>query len=104
MQYDIPTKEFSFLGWLYGNILYPTTAEFRAAYNSSSFKKYPPNKDGHWAWTDQKGPVLPLDDEAPPMPVAKTARFSVDYQEKYVQWVRNRKISPCAWEKMKSFE
>ena len=87
MERDLITGEFSFVGWLYNNILYPTTEDFRDAYNSPSFKKFPPNRDGHWAWTDQKGPVLPLDDEAPPMPVAKTARFSIDWSQKYVEWM-----------------
>ena len=54
-----------FKGWLYNGILYPTTAEFRAAIAEPDFEYLPPNTDGHWAWTDQKGPVLPLDSEAP---------------------------------------
>lgn len=76
-----------FGGWLYNNIFYATTEEFRAAYFSPGFEKLPPNIDGTWTHTDQKGPVLPLDDEAPPMPIAKSSRFKVDYGNKYVEWM-----------------
>ena len=84
---DLATEEWSFLGWLYNGIIYLTAEEFENAFNSSGFKVFPPGRDGHWAWTDQKGPVLGLDDEAPPTPVARTARFSIDWSQKYVEWM-----------------
>lgn len=88
--YDIFMEDpssWTFEGWLYNDIYYPTTEEFRKAYFSPGFEKLPPNIDGVWTHTDQKGPVFPLDTEAPPMPVAKSARFSVDYRERYVEWM-----------------
>ena len=71
-----------FKGWVYNNIFYRTTEEFREAVFSPGFEILPVNIDGdnHWYSTDHSGPVLPLDDKAPPMPVAgKQARFSIDY-------------------------
>ena len=88
--YDLYKKDpstWTFGGWLYNDIYYPTTEEFRKAYFSPGFEKLPPNLSGKWTHTNQRGPVLPLDDEAPPMPVAKKARFSVDYRQKYVEWM-----------------
>ena len=88
--YDIEMNKpetWKFKGWLYNGILYPTTEDFRNAYYSGNFTKLPPNVDGQWTSTDQKGPVLPLADEPPPMPIAKRARFSVDLRQKYVEWM-----------------
>ncbi|KAK5162859.1 uncharacterized protein LTR77_011116 [Saxophila tyrrhenica] len=85
--YKSDPSSWKFEGWLYNNKFYSTTEEFRNAYSSPRFEKLPPNIDGPWTRTDQKGPVLPLDTEAPPMPVAKSARFSVDHDRKYVQWM-----------------
>ena len=85
--YGSDPDSWTFGGWLYNNIYYATTEDFRAAYAKPGFVKNPPNIDGTWTHTDQKGPILPLDDEAPPMPVAKTARFSVDFRQQYVEWM-----------------
>ncbi|KAI6922463.1 putative membrane copper amine oxidase, partial [Hortaea werneckii] len=43
---------------------------------------------GDWARTDQDGPVLPLDDQSPPVAVTPAgARYSVDHEEQYVEWM-----------------
>jgi primary-amine oxidase len=89
--YDILGNQphtWSFIGYLYNDILYKTAEEFRAAYFSPGFEKLEPNIDGLWTHTDQRGPGFPADKAAPPpMPVAESARFSVDYRQKYVEWM-----------------
>ena len=75
-------------GWLYNNIFYATTEEFRAAYWSEGFEKLGANVEGDWATTDQQGPVLPMDAYYPPTAVAPSgSRFSVDSEAKYVEWM-----------------
>ncbi|TKA83156.1 hypothetical protein B0A55_00722 [Friedmanniomyces simplex] len=75
-------------GWLYNDIFYPTTADFRKAYYSGNFTKLGANVEGDWARTDQQGPVLPMDTATPPGAVAPSgARYSVDHTRKYVEWM-----------------
>lgn len=75
-------------GWLYNGIFYETTEEFRTAYWSEGFVKNGANVEGDWARTDQQGAVLPMDVLYPPTSVAPAGnRFSVDSQEKYVEWM-----------------
>jgi primary-amine oxidase len=75
-------------GWLYNDIFYPTTEAFRAAYWSGNFTKLGGNVEGDWARTDKTGPVLPMDNASPPVAVAPSgARFSVDPDAKYVEWM-----------------
>ena len=81
--YGQDPDSWKFKGWLYNNILYPTTKDFREAYYTPGFDKLPVNIDGRLPFydTNQKGPILPMDDEAPPMPIGgKTSRFSVDFE------------------------
>lgn len=82
-----PAK-WSLEGWYYNGIFYESTDEFRKAYYSGSFEKLLGNVDGEWAHTDQRGPILPHDTKAPPVTVApQGARFSVDNENKYVEWM-----------------
>lgn len=75
-------------GWLYNNVFYETTEDFRAAYFSPGFVKLGTNVEGDWARTDQSGPILPMDPSYPPTMVAPTgARYAVDAERKYVQWM-----------------
>lgn len=75
-------------GWLYNNIFYETTEEFKAAYYSSGFVKLGANVEGDWARSDQQGPVLPLDTHYPPTGVAPTgSRYSVDAERKFIKWM-----------------
>ncbi|OIW28159.1 membrane copper amine oxidase [Coniochaeta ligniaria NRRL 30616] len=75
-------------GWLYNNIFYNSTDAFREAYFSPGFVKNGANVEGDWARTDQQGEVLPKDDAYPPTTIAPTgSRFSVDAEEKYVEWM-----------------
>jgi primary-amine oxidase len=75
-------------GWLYNDIFYDSTKAFRKAYFTKGFKKNGANVDGDWAHTDQQGTVLPKDTAYPPTSVAPTgARFAVDTEEKYVEWM-----------------
>jgi len=76
------------LGWLYNNIYYETTEQFRAAYYSPGFVKNGPNVEGDWARSDQQGPVLPQDTMYPPTAIAPSgSRYSVDTEQKYVEWM-----------------
>jgi len=75
-------------GWLYNDIYYPTTADFRKAYWSGNFTKLGVNVDGAWAHTDQDGPIMPMDNASPPSAVAPAgSRYSVDHTRKYVEWM-----------------
>ncbi|RMX72312.1 hypothetical protein D0869_14743, partial [Hortaea werneckii] len=75
-------------GWLYNDVFYPTTEAFRTAYWSGNFTKLGANVEGDWARTDQDGPVLAMDDQSPPVAVTLAgARYSVDHEEQYVEWM-----------------
>ncbi|KAG8156734.1 hypothetical protein KVR01_013339 [Diaporthe batatas] len=75
-------------GWLYNGIFYETTEDFRTAYWSEGFEKNGANVEGDWARTDQQGPVMPKDTLFPPTMVAPAGtRFSVDAEQKYVEWM-----------------
>lgn len=81
-------SQWKFEGWLYNDIFYETTDDFRNAYWSEGFVKNGANVEGDWARTDQQGPVLPMDALYPPTSVAPTGnRFSVDSEQKYVEWM-----------------
>ncbi|KAJ5745952.1 membrane copper amine oxidase [Penicillium odoratum] len=76
------------LGWLYNDIFYPSTEDFRNAFYSPGFEKLGANSDGEWAHTDQRGKVLPHDRSYPPVSVAPSgSRFGVDVEQKYVEWM-----------------
>jgi len=81
-------SQWKFEGWLYNDIFYETTEEFRAAYWSKEFVKNTPNVDGDWAQTGQLGEVDPLDIIAPPIQVAPAgSRYKVDPEKQYVEWM-----------------
>lgn len=82
-----PSK-WKLLGWLYNDIFYSTTEEFRQDFYSPGFKKLGLNTEGKWAQTDQQGKVLPHDRSYPPVSVAPSgSRFAVDVAQKYVEWM-----------------
>lgn len=75
-------------GWYYNGVFYETTEEFRDAYWGNEVEKLGGNADGPWAQTDRQGDMLPQDDKVAPTAVAPAGgRFSVDLQEKYVEWM-----------------
>ncbi|KAL3467115.1 copper amine oxidase [Aspergillus heterothallicus] len=81
-------SQWKVLGWLYNDIFYETTEEFREAYWSPGFVKLSANVDGPWARVGQQGAVLPKDRKQPPLAVAPDgARYSVDTERKYVSWM-----------------
>jgi primary-amine oxidase len=81
-------SQWKLLGWFYNNVWYESTEAFRNAFFSPGFEKLPINVDGPWATTDQSGPVLPMDTLSPPMAIAPAgSRYSVDVNEKYVEWM-----------------
>ncbi|KKA26891.1 hypothetical protein TD95_003263 [Thielaviopsis punctulata] len=75
-------------GWLYNNIFYKTTEEFRTAYWSEGFVKNGANVEGEWAITDRLGTPFPQDVYQPPVQVAPAgSRFSLDADAQYVEWM-----------------
>ncbi|KAI9729144.1 MAG: hypothetical protein M1834_007051 [Cirrosporium novae-zelandiae] len=75
-------------GWLYNDIFYNTTREFREAYYFKGFEKLPANTEGKWGSTDQQGSIPPLDQLYPPTMIAPAgSRYSVDKEEKYIKWM-----------------
>ena len=75
-------------GWLYNNIFYETTEQFREAFFSPGFVKLGANVAGPWGETGQLGPILPGDTKYPPTTVAPSgARYSVDVPRKYITWM-----------------
>lgn len=91
MKSDITGRDpaqWKFEGWLYNDIFYETTEEFRAAYFTEGFVKYGPNVDGEWAQTDRQGDMLPMDTQSPPDSIAPSgSRYKVDSESKYVEWM-----------------
>ncbi|KAB5578137.1 copper amine oxidase [Coniochaeta sp. 2T2.1] len=82
-----PSK-WSLEGWLYNSIFYNSTEAFREAFSSPGYLKNGPNVEGDWARTDQQGEILPKDDSYPPTTIAPSgSRFSVDPDQKYVEWM-----------------
>ena len=75
-------------GWLYNDVYYSTTEEFRRAYFSPGFIKLGANAEGAWGGTDRQGPELARDANYPPVTVAPSgARYSVDEERKYISWM-----------------
>lgn len=75
-------------GWLYNDVFYATTDDFRNAYYSPGFVKLGANVEGDWARSDQQGPILPQDTKYPPVAIAPAgSRYSVDPEKKYVEWM-----------------
>ncbi|KAJ7320783.1 putative copper amine oxidase [Mycena albidolilacea] len=82
------SSKWKVLGWLYGDIFYSTTEEFRKAWSSPGFVKYDLNLPGTWIGSDQTGDRFPGDNIAPPLAVQPDGqRFSVDEKQKYVEWM-----------------
>lgn len=92
MRFDITTRnrsEWGLTGVLHNGEFYQTISDFRSAWEKPDFEKVTPNTgvDDTWIGTDPVGDILPLDDRAPPLAVLPGApRWSVDEEQKYVQW------------------
>lgn len=81
-------SDWTFGGWLYNDIFYKTTEAFREAVFSPEFENLGVNVPGPWTKTTQQGEVFPLDKLHTPASVApQGSRFSVDKEEKYVEWM-----------------
>jgi primary-amine oxidase len=75
-------------GWYYNGEFYETTDEFRDAYWGGKVEKLKGAVEGAWAQTDRQGKIPPLDTTAPPVMVAPGgARYHVDPESKYVEWM-----------------
>ncbi|EPE06668.1 copper amine oxidase [Ophiostoma piceae UAMH 11346] len=81
-------SQWSLEGWLYNDIFYNTTEEFRAAYYSPGFVKLGANVEGDWVRTDRTGPDEKFDERYPPTMIQPAgARYAVDKSENYVEWM-----------------
>lgn len=81
-------SQWSLDGWLYNGVYYETTEEFRTAYWSQGFEKLGANVEGDWARTDHQGPAMPMDTIFPPTMISPAGtRFSVDAEERYIEWM-----------------
>lgn len=75
------------IGWLYNDVYYPSTEEFRAAWEAGKIEKATPNMGGDWVTTDKTGPDLPFDTLPPPVQIQPAGqRFAVDEEQKYIEW------------------
>ncbi|GHJ86241.1 hypothetical protein NliqN6_2643 [Naganishia liquefaciens] len=75
------------IGWLYNDVYYASTEEFRAAWQAGKIEKATPNMGGDWVTTDKTGPDLPFDTLPPPVQIQPAGqRFAVDEEQKYVEW------------------
>ena len=82
-----PTK-WKLEGWLYNDNWYDSTEAFQKAYWSPGFERIRGAVDGPWTQTDRQGDPLPLDTTPPPVSSASAPpRFSVDVNNKYVEWM-----------------
>jgi primary-amine oxidase len=85
-----PSK-WSLIGWLYNDIYYTSTADFRAAWSSPSFEKagvhnIPSEYIALPGFKEEDSP--PLDVRPHPFPIQPAeARFEVDYDAQYVTWM-----------------
>lgn len=79
------------IGWLYNDIFYKSTAEFRAAYEKPDFEKAGVhNNPGAWIGTDyqEQDTKLAYDEKAPPFAIMPSEpRFVVDYDAQWVEWM-----------------
>lgn len=82
-----PSKWF-LVGWLYNGEYYTSTAAFREAWSSGKITKRTKNLDGEWTGTDLQGTPLEASAQPPPAQIQPgPQRFSVDENERYVQWM-----------------
>ncbi|OCL04443.1 amine oxidase catalytic domain-containing protein [Glonium stellatum] len=78
----------SVIGWYYNGNFYETADDLRKAMKVPGFSILGPNVDGPWGSTDQAGEILPNDQLYPPISIQPNGpRFSVDIEEKYVEWM-----------------
>ncbi|GAA6039389.1 hypothetical protein JCM8097_002830 [Rhodosporidiobolus ruineniae] len=80
----------SFLGWIHNGIYYPTTADFRHAYEAGKVEVTTRNgpTNATWFGTDREGAELPYDERPPPMQIAPGGqRFAIDHDAQYVEWM-----------------
>ncbi|RPA87874.1 copper amine oxidase [Ascobolus immersus RN42] len=82
-----PSK-WKILGLLHDGIYYDTVEDFRKAFEAGKVKALPVNEDGPWGWSDPDGEGLLNDDLHPPVQIAPSgARYQLDKEEKYVEWM-----------------
>lgn len=91
MKFDLTGRDpskWKFEGILYNDIFYDTVEDFRNAFYTAGFERLPGNYDGEWTHTDRKDDGLPMDAKMPPKALMPgPARYSVDQEAKYVEWM-----------------
>ena len=76
--------------WLYDNVLYKSTDDFRAAVMQPGFKSLGANVEGLWAQLEKQGDPLPFDELPPPAQVhSGSKRFTVDTDAQFVSWSKS---------------
>ncbi|KAL7416504.1 copper amine oxidase [Mrakia frigida] len=81
-----PSK-WEMMGWLYNNVFYSSTADFRAAWETEGFEKIDINYDSVDYFTDRVGTPFLEDAKAPPISIQPEGqRFGVDVAERFVEW------------------
>ena len=76
--------------WLYDNVLYKSTDDFRAAVMQPEFKSLGANIEGLWAELEKEGDTPQFDESPPPAQVMSgSKRFSVDTEAQYVSWSKS---------------
>lgn len=90
VKWDITGRDpsgWKLLGILYNDIYYESLAEFRAAWEKPDFVRLPKTENGQYAMLNQTGDALPYDLETPPVQVQTQKRWTVDEEQKFVQWM-----------------
>ncbi|GAA5845868.1 hypothetical protein JCM3766R1_004638 [Sporobolomyces carnicolor] len=77
-------------GWLHNGIFYPTSQDFRHAYENGKVEFTTRNIGANETWigTDRDGPELKYDERPPPQQIAPGGqRFAVDEEAQYAEWM-----------------
>ncbi|KAJ6545811.1 copper amine oxidase, partial [Mycena vulgaris] len=72
------SSKWKVLGWIYGDIFYPTIEAFREAWSSPGSVKYELNFPGSWIASDQVRDFLPGDNMAPPVTIQPNGLWFVN--------------------------
>ncbi|GAA5903080.1 uncharacterized protein JCM6883_002688 [Sporobolomyces salmoneus] len=76
-------------GWLHNGVYYPTSADFRHAFENGEIEITTRNDGANstWTGTDRDGPELKYDERPPPQAIAPGGqRFAVDEDAQFVEW------------------
>jgi hypothetical protein len=84
------SSNWSHEGWLHNGVYYPTSKDFRHAFENGKVEMTTRNIGANETWigTDRDGPELKYDERPPPQQIAPGGqRFAVDEDAQYVEWM-----------------